>query len=320
MNLKNKSILVTGGEGFIGSHLVDRLIKEKVGKLVVASNFFLGSFDNLSDAKEKFPDLEIIRCDVSDYEEIKELICNNNFDVIFNLAIIPLPTSFVRPEWTIRKNIEMSLNICKLLRLGKFKKLIQFSSSEAPGSAKVIPMPENHPMNPETPYAASKAATDHIALSYHHTFGCNVSIVRPFNQYGPRQNAKKYAGIIPLTIGRMLRGEEVIIYGDGEQTRDFLYVTDTVDAVIEIAKQDGVGKLYNIASGKELSMNEVVKAIANLMSYTKPFVYQDARRGDVKRHIADISLIKKFWEPKISFEEGIKKTVEWYLAHPEVFK
>ncbi len=323
MNLKNKSILVTGGEGFIGSHLVDRLIKEDVDKIVVASNFFLGSYGNLSEAKERFPDLDIVRCDVSDYEDIKELVNSHEFDIVFNLAVIPLPTSLVRPEWTIRKNIEMTLNICKLLRLGKFKKLIQFSSSEAPGSAKIIPMPEDHPTDPETPYAASKAATDHIALSYYHTFGCDVTIVRPFNQYGPRQNAKKYAGIIPLMVGRINRGEDLVIYGDGNQTRDFLYVTDTVDAVVETAKSEKVkGQVLNIASGKEVSMNNVVKAIADVMNYTKPFVYRDARIGDVKRHIADIKLSRRLlnWEPSISFQEGIKKTVEWYLKHPEVFK
>ncbi|MFH1276289.1 MAG: SDR family NAD(P)-dependent oxidoreductase, partial [Candidatus Woesearchaeota archaeon] len=302
MSLKDKSILVTGGAGFIGSHLVDRLIKEEPSKIIVASNFFLGSVKNLKESQENFPELKIIRCDVADYEDIEEVVKEHNFDVVFNLSVIPLPTSLVRPEWTIMKNVEMTLNICKLLREGKFKKLIQFSSSEVPGSAKIVPMPEDHPLNPETPYAASKAATDHIALSYHHTFGCDVSVVRPFNQYGPRQNAKRYAGIIPLMIGRIMRNEPLIIYGDGEQTRDFLYVTETADAVVEVAKcPEAVGKIINIASGMEISMNHVVKSIANLMNYDKPIIYKDARPGDVRRHIADVTLAKNIlnWEPKL---------------------
>ncbi|MEW5896132.1 MAG: GDP-mannose 4,6-dehydratase [Nanoarchaeota archaeon] len=323
MSLKNKSILVTGGAGFIGSHLVDRLIKEEPEKITVASNFFLGKPENLAEAQRNFPELKIIGCDVSDYEDIKDCIVDNKIDVVFNLAVIPLPTSLVRPEWTIRKNIEMTLNICKLLREDKFKTLIQFSSSEAVGGAKQVPMNENHPLDPETPYAASKAATDHIALSYHHTFGCEVSVVRPFNQYGPRQNAKKYAGIIPLVIGRMLKGEDVFIDGDGEQTRDFLYVTDTAEATIMINNNRvTLGKVINIASGKEITVNALIKKIAELLNYRKPFVYREARPGDVRRHVADISLARQLinWGPKVNFEEGLRRTAEWYKQHPEVFE
>ena len=323
MSLKNKSVLVTGGAGFVGSHLVDRLIKEEPEKIVVASNFYLGEAANLEDARAVFSHLKIVRCDVADYEEIKEVIEANNIDVVFNLAVIPLPTSLVKPEWTIRKNIEMTLNLCRFQRRGKFKTLIQYSSSEALGSAKTVPMGETHQMDPETPYAASKAATDHIALSYHHTFGCDVSVIRPFNQYGPRQNAKKYAGIIPLMIGRVMRNEPLTIYGDGEQTRDFLYVTDTVDATIKVYNDSATrGKVLNIASGEEKSMNEVVKTIAQLMNCHRPLVYKEARIGDVRRHLADVSLAKNIllWRPQVSFKEGMKKTVEFYQQHPERFK
>lgn len=322
MNLKNKSILVTGGAGFIGSHLVDRLIFENPEKIVVASNFFLGNIDNLSEAKGKFKNLNITRCDVSDYEEIKEIVSENNIDVIFNLAVIPLPTSLVRPEWTIKKNIDITLNVCRLQRENLFKTLIQFSSSEAYGSAKEVPMKESHLLDPETPYAASKAATDDIALSYHHTFGCDTSIIRPFNQYGPRQNARKYAALIPLTIGRMLRDEPVIIYGDGEQTRDFMYVTDTADAAVEIFNNTtSRGKILNVASEKEISVNKVVKSIAQLLNYKKPFIYKEARAGDVRRHLGSNKMIKELieWEPKVSFENGIKMTVDWYKKNPTIF-
>jgi UDP-glucose 4-epimerase len=322
MSLSNKSILVTGGAGFIGSHLVDRIIKENPEQIVIASNFFLGSPNNLKEAKANFPKLKIIRCDVSDYEEINEVVEQNNIDTVFNLAVIPLPTSLVRPEWTVKKNIDMTLNVCKLQRKDKFKTLIQYSSSEAPGSAKQIPMREDHPTDPETPYAASKAATDQIALSYHHTFGCDVSVIRPFNQYGPRQNAKKYAGIIPLMVGKMLKNEDVFVYGDGEQTRDFLYVTDTTDATIKIHDNKlSRGKIINVASGKEIKIIDVVREIANLMNYNKEILYKDPRIGDVRRHLADISLVKTLgWEPKIDFPEGIRKTVEWYLNNKEVFQ
>jgi len=322
MSLKNKSILVTGGAGFVGSHLIDRLVAEEPEKLVVASNFFLGNYDNLAEAKRRFPNLKVVRCDVADYEEIKDAVEENGTDAVFNLSVIPLPTSLVKPEWTIKKNVDMTLNVCKLQRLGKFKTLIQYSSSEAPGSAKQIPMGEMHPTDPETPYAASKAATDHIALSYHHTFGCDTSVIRPFNQYGPRQNAKKYAGIVPLMIGKIMRGEPLCIFGDGEQTRDFQYVTDTADATVEVFNTRATrGKILNIASGEEVSMNEVVQTIANLMDFKGDILHKEARIGDVRRHLADISLAKSMlqWRPKVSFAEGIRRTVEWYKQHPEWF-
>lgn len=322
LSLLGKNVLITGGAGFVGSHLVDRLIVEEPKSIIVASNFFLGTPLNLKDALSHFQDLKLLRCDVADFEEIQEVVTEHHIDVVFNLAVIPLPTSLVKPEWTIRKNIEMTLNLCRLLREGKFKTLIQYSSSEAYGSAKSVPMTETHILDPETPYAASKAATDHIALSYHHTFGCDVAVIRPFNQYGPRQNTKKYAGIIPLTIGRMMRGEPVIIYGDGEQTRDYLYVADTVEATIEVYKNPQTrGKILNVASGNEISVNKLVSLIAQEMSYKNKVIYKEARPGDVRRHLAGISLSQDIlqWKSKVSFAEGIKKTVAWYKAHPELF-
>lgn len=320
--LKNKSILVTGGTGFVGSHVVDRLIQEQPEKIVVASNFFLGNINNLKCAQDNFSNLKIVRCDVSDYEEIRETVIENNIDLVFNMSVIPLSASLVKPEWAVRKNIDMTLNICRLQRKEKFKTLIQFSSSEAYGSAKSIPMDESHIMDPTTPYSASKAATDHIALSYYHTFGCDTAVIRPFNQYGPRQSINKYAALIPLTIDRMMRNKEVVIFGDGEQTRDFLYATDTADATVEICKNKATrGKIINVASGKEITINSVVGKIAELLEYKKPFVYKEARPGDVRRHRADILLIKNLvdWEPKVGFDEGIRKTVKWAQNNWECF-
>jgi len=315
MEIRNKVVVVTGGAGFIGSHLADRLILEKPEKIIVASNFFLGKLDNLKEAKSKFENLEVCNIDITDYKEFKRLIEKNSTDIIFNLAVIPLPTSLEKPEWTFEQNLKMSLNVCELFRLGLFKKLVQFSSSEAYGSAVCVPMDEKHPLNPSTPYAASKAATDHLALSYNKTFGLDICVVRPFNNYGPRQNAGKYAGLIPLTVTRILNNEDLIIQGTGSQTRDFIYVTDTADAAVNLCKcGNAVGKIVNVASGKELTINYIVNMIKSLMEYKKAIIYKEARIGDVQRHFADIKLAKELidFEPKVSFEEGIRKTVEWY--------
>ena len=315
MSLKNKFVVVTGGAGFIGSHLVDRLIEEAPEKIVVLSNFFLGKQHNLNEASSKFNNLEIVKMDVADYELVRHFFDNNNVDVVFNLAVIPLPTSLELPSWTFDKNVRITSNICEMARGNKFKTLIHFSSSEVYGTSRYAPMDENHPLEAETPYAASKVASDSLVQSYYRTFKIDSSIVRPFNNYGPRQNAGKYAAIIPLTIRRILNNEEIVIYGDGEQTRDFVYVKDTADAAVKTYNNNSSrGKVLNIASGQEITMNTIVKSIATLMDYKKDILYRAARPGDVMRHLADISLARELvgYEPKTKFEDGIKETVEWY--------
>ena len=318
MELKGKSVMVTGGAGFIGSHLVDRLVEEEPSRIVVCSNMFLGSRNNLAGAEARFDGIKLYVVDVADYDAVLEIVKDDGVDVVFNLAVIPLPTSLEKPEWTIEENVRMTTSICRLAREGLISTLVQFSSSEAYGSARYSPMDESHPLNPETPYATSKTTTDHIVLSYARTFGIDVSVVRPFNNYGPRQNWGKYAGIIPLTIKRIMTGEPITVYGDGMQTRDFIYVTDTAEAVVRIAKSEKTrGLVLNVATGKEVAMIDLLNMIAEAMDYTEPFKHVEARPGDVRRHIAGVELIKELigFEPRVGIEEGIKTTVAWYQVN-----
>jgi len=313
--LRNKHIVVVGGAGFIGSHLVDALIKENPAKITVMSNFFVGSKNNLTGAINNFHNLEILDQDVTKYEEVEDYFKSNSIDVVFNLAVIPIVTSLTKPAWTFKSNVEMSSTFCELLRKDYFKKLIQFSSSEVYGTAKYVPMDENHPLNPETPYAASKASTDHLALSYFRTFGSDISLVRPFNNYGPRQSATKFVGLIPGTILRAMKNENVIIQGDGEQTRDYIFVEDTADGAVKIAKSDNAkGKAINIATGREISIRNIVNEILNHFDYNGKIVHTEARLGDVRRHLAKIDLARELidFESKTSLKEGMKKTVDWY--------
>lgn len=315
MGLQNKSVLVTGGAGFIGSHLIDRLIKERPSNIVVVDNFFLGKKSNLNEAKLNYPQLKIYYRDASDYEAVKDILKSGAIQVVFNLAIVPLPASLVRPRWTYEQNTNLTLCLCELARDGYFDTLIHFSSSEACGNCQYAPMDENHPLNPTTPYGASKAATDLLVLSYINTFRIDASIIRPFNNYGPRQNEGNYVGVIPLTIKRILSGEAPIIYGDGKQTRDYVYVTETADAAVQIYDhQNTRGKVINIASGKEITINKLVKLIAEYMGYEKDITYENERPGDVRRFIASISLAQGLinFKPRINLEEGIKLTIEWY--------
>ena len=315
MSLRNRSVLVTGGAGFIGSHLVDKLIKKEPDNLVVVDNFFLGKESNLRDAKENFDKLKIYHEDASNFTKMKKILREENIEVVFNLAIIPLPTSLAKPKWSVEVNVGITNVLCNLIREGVFDTLIHCSSSEAYGSAQYVPMDEKHPLNPTTPYAMSKAATDHLVLSFYQTFEIDATIVRPFNNYGPRQNEKAYAGVIPTTIKRILDGLPPIIFGDGEQTRDYIFVTDTAKAMIDVHKYKKTrGEVINIASGKEISISELIRRTSEIMGYNDSPIYKEERIGDVRRHLADISLAKKLigFEPSIGIEDGLKKTIQWY--------
>lgn len=308
---------MSGGAGFIGSHLVDRLIDEKPENLAIIDDFHLGEdkIRNLHSAQAGFPSLKVYHEDAAKMQPIERILKDENIDVVFNLAVVCLPESLVRPKLTYDTNVAIVSNLCELLRKDYFKTLIHFSSSEAYGSAEQVPMDESHPLKPTTPYGASKIASDHLILSHHRTFGSEVSIVRPFNTYGPRQNEGTYAGVIPLTIRRILKGESPVIHGDGLQTRDYTYVTDVVDAAVKVYYVKSTrGKVLNIASAKETSIIDLVSRIAELMNCRKPIVYDKPRPGDVRRFIGSNSLAKKLisYKPKIDFEKGMILTVDWY--------
>lgn len=307
--------MVTGGAGFIGSHLVDRLIIEKPKNLVVVDNLFLGKEENLLSGRKAFPKLKFYKKDASSIEGMKEIIAKEKIDAVFNLAVVPLPTSLEKPYFTFNTNIQIVSALCELLRKKYYQTLIHFSSSEVYGTALYVPMDEKHPLSPLTPYAASKAACDGLILSYANTFGIDIAIVRPFNNFGPRQNEGEFAGIIPVVINRALRHLPVIIYGDGTQTRDFIFVEDAIDAAIGIYKiEESRGKIINIGSGKETSINQLVKNILSILNVDLPVIYKKKRAGDVMRHYAGISLARKIikFRPKLSLDAGLEKTVEWY--------
>ena len=307
--------MVTGGAGFIGSHVVDRLIKEKPSNLVVVDNFFLGKESNLTESKANYSKLKILHQDAKNRKTMKQIMADERIQVVFNLAVTPLPASLTRPRWAYEENMAILLTVLELIREKTFDTLIHFSSSEVYGTSAYAPMDETHPLNGTTPYAVSKAAGDNMVLSYCRLFGIDASIVRPFNNYGPRQNEKSYAGVIPLTINRILKGESPIIYGDGKQTRDYIYVTDTTDAVVKIYNYPrSRSEVINIGTGMETNINILVQLLANHLGWDKPIIYEAPRPGDVRRHIASIFLAKDLIDfyPEVSISEGLKKTAEWY--------
>ncbi|MBU4346028.1 MAG: GDP-mannose 4,6-dehydratase [Candidatus Omnitrophica bacterium] len=318
LSLKNKSILVTGGAGFIGSHLVDELIKERPSKLIVIDYIFKGQAnpDNLKEAKRVFPSLKLYTDDLTDYKKVKAILRKEKVDVIFDLATIPLPASLIKPYWTCDTMLKIILNLCELCREGLFKTLIHLSSSEACGSAQYIPMDETHPLMVRTPYAACKASGDLLVRSYFCTFGLDTAIARPYNNYGPRQPIGPYAAIIPRVIHKLMNNQRPIIFGDGRQTRDYIYVTDTVKGVIAVYKnQTTRGKIINIARGEEISMNNLVRIISEIMEFKQKPIYKKSRVADVRRHFADTRLARQLlgFKAEVDIRQGLEETITWYM-------
>lgn len=316
MTVHSKSVLVTGGAGFIGSHLVDRLIQDEPAKLVVVDNFFLGHEDNLRAARAARPDLEVIRLDASDLAAMQDVVIEHGIDTVFDLAVVPLPTSLTYPEWTVKTNVGIATTFCEIARRGLIERLIHYSSSEAYGTARYVPMDEEHPHDAITPYAASKSAEDHIIHSYVKTFGIDATVIRPFNNIGPRQNPGSYAGIVPIVIKRVLDGLPVHIYGDGEQTRDLTFVRDSADMTVKVYDAaDSRGKVFNVATGRETSMNELVhRLLAILGTPDHPIEYAAPRPGDVRRHCADVSRLSALLgeTPEPLSDDQLAETVDWY--------
>ncbi len=319
--IKGKHVLVTGGAGFIGSHLVDLLIAEGVGQLTIIDNFFLGRTSNLTEAYRQMPNLCVLHVDASDGGAVRETFAKlEAVDVVFDLAVIPLPTSLERPQFCFETNVRITSVLCELLRQGRFGTLVHFSSSEAYGSARAVPMSEDHPLDPLTPYAASKAASDHLVRTYAATFGVDALVVRPFNNYGPRQNDQQYAGIIPTVLRCAFEGRVFTLFGDGQQTRDYIYVTDTARAALELYKCSRArGQVVNIGSGQEISVADLKTKIEYILGRPIPSQHRDSRPGDVRRHRADITLLKSLieFEPHVSIDEGLARTVEYYRQRAE---
>ncbi len=316
----NSKILVTGSEGFIGSHVVEKLVKKGYNvKALVLYNFnnSYGWLDTLD--KKISKEIEVITGDIRDLGFLLKV--TKNIDVIFHLAaLISIPYSYKTPYSNLESNVLGSFNVLEASKMNNVKKIIMTSTSEVYGTAQKIPIDETHPINPQSPYAASKAAADKISLSYNKSFDLPVSIIRPFNTFGPRQSLR---AIIPSIISQLVSGKKIINIGDIAPKRDFTYINDTVDAfLLSINSKKIIGQEINLGSGFDISISQILKILKSDFQFDFRIKVNKERlrpkKSEVYRLIASNVKAKKLlkWNPKYNglngFKEGLKKTIKWY--------
>ncbi len=314
--MRGRSVLVTGGAGFIGSHLVDRLLRDGA-KVVVVDNFFLGKRENLADAAAAGGDLTIRNEDAADLPAMRELIERHGVQDVYDLATKALEYSFDNPRGAFEVNTSIALTLAELLRKEHYERLVHVSSSEAFGTALTRPMDEDHPRRPTTTYAAGKAAADLALQSYLRSFDLDIRILRPFNNYGPRQNTGAYSGVVPKTMERLLRGQPPILHGDGTQGRDFVYVEDVADALVTVAGCAAArGLELNVASGVETPIRDVLQTMCDVAGFRGDWIREARRAADVDHHVGDASRLEKVtgFRARTTLREGLARTWEWYRA------
>lgn len=325
MDWKGKKVLVTGAEGFIGSHLTERLVElgAEVTALTQYNSFnnwgWIDTFDkNIRDS------LNIVTGDIREYDNVKRIVKGQ--EVIMHLAaLIAIPYSYLSPMAYVRTNVEGTTNILEACREEEnIEKIIHTSTSETYGTALYVPIDEKHPMQGQSPYSASKIGADKMAESFYKSFNLPIVTLRPFNTYGPRQSAR---AVIPTIISQILAGKKEIKLGSLTPTRDFNYVKDTAEAFIKVAESDKtIGEVINAGSNYEISIGELVKKIIQLLRQDVKIICDEERirpeNSEVNRLWADNTKIKELtdWTPKYTLDEGLKETIEWIKNNIQYFK
>jgi len=316
MDLQNKKVLVTGADGFIGSHLVEKLIAEgcQVTAFVYYNSFnSWGWLDSLP--KETLQKIEVITGDIRDPHGVKNAM--KGIEVVFHLAaLIAIPYSYHSPDTYIDTNVKGTLNIVQAARELGTERVLVTSTSEVYGTAMYVPIDEKHPRQGQSPYSATKIGADAMADSFYRSFNVPISIVRPFNTYGPRQSAR---AVIPTIITQLLNGKTDIKLGSLHPTRDLLFVKDTAKGFIEIAKSDKtIGHEVNIAMQEEITIGDLAQNIINQINPNAKIITDEIRlrpeKSEVERLFGSNQKIKELtnWKPDYTLESGIAETIQWF--------
>ncbi len=311
----SKRVLVTGGAGFIGSNLVDALVA-RGAEVTVLDDLSTGREENLAEAGDK---TRLVRGSVLDRELLDRLV--PGMDTVYHLAVQCLRVCFDRPHLVHEVNATGTLNLLEAVRLHApgLRRFVYVSSSEIYGTAHTVPMGEDHVLEPTTTYGSSKLAGEFYTRNYWNTYGLPVTIVRPFNTYGPREHHEGPSGeVIPRFLVRILNGQAPVIFGDGSQTRDFTYVAESVEGILRAAQADLVGQTVNVARGVEVSVRRIAELLLEITgAHHLGIEHAPARPADVQRHYADVSKLEQVtgWRPRVDIEEGLRRYVEWFHRH-----
>jgi NAD dependent epimerase/dehydratase len=316
MGLANKNVLVTGADGFIGSHLVETLLDE--GCEVKAYTYY-NSFNSWgwldTFPRKKLKNIEVVTGDIRDPNGIRTVL--KEMDIVFHLAaLIAIPFSYHSPDSYIDTNVKGTLNVLQACRDYDIERVVVTSTSEVYGTAQYVPIDEKHPLRAQSPYSASKIGADKIAESFFLSFEMPVVIARPFNTYGPRQSAR---AVIPTIITQLLNGKKNILLGSLHPTRDLNYVGDVCKGLIALSKFDeAIGREVNIGSGTEISIGSLAKLLMELTGTEAEISSEGIRRrpdkSEVERLVCDNRLIKEItgWKPETTLKEGLLNTIEWF--------
>jgi NAD dependent epimerase/dehydratase len=318
----NKNILITGADGFIGSHLTEMLCDQGYNVKALSQYNSFNNWGWLEDIN-CLKDVEVLNGDVRDPHYCKNI--TKDVDVIFHLAaLIAIPYSYVAPGSYVDTNIGGTLNICQAALENGVGRIIHTSTSEVYGTACYVPIDEKHPLQPQSPYSASKIGADAMAMSFYNSFGLPLTIARPFNTFGPRQSAR---AVIPTIIGQIASGMKQIKLGDVSPTRDFNYVIDTCRGFLALANCDNtVGETVNIGSNFEISVGDTFNLIRELMNSDVEFVTEEQRRrpdkSEVHRLWCDNSKIRELtgFEPSYNLRDGLAATIDWFTVPANLAK
>ena len=300
--------LVTGGAGFIGSHISDRLLADG-HRVRILDNFSTGKQENIPDSA----DVEVIEGDVGNYDTVRTAM--EQVDIVYHEAAIASVAETVgNPLASERINYRGTLNILEAARHAGVKRVMLACSAAVYGDLPELPKQESMAVKPLSPYAVDKLASEQACQMYTHLYGLETVSLRYFNVFGPRQDpSSPYSGVISIFSDYLGQGKQPTVYGDGEQTRDFVYVSDVVEANIKAATSPAAaGKAINIATGGKLSINELLKTVCDLKGQPFKPIYKPGRQGDIKHSRADISAAREYldWEPVVAFEDGLRKLLE----------
>ena len=317
IDIRNSNILVIGGAGFIGSHVIEELLKEDVNEVVIYDNFSRGTHENLEEAlkdpRVKIFDVggDILQTDILD-EAVK------GKDYVFHLAALWLLHCHDYPRNAYKVNIEGTFNVLEACVKHNVKKLIYSSSASVYGNAIELPMTEEHPYNNQTFYGASKIAGEHMCKSFYHRYGLNYVGLRYFNAYGARQDYKgTYIAIIMKILDRIDKGLSPIVYGDGSQAYDFIYVSEVAKAKIAAMKAEATNDFYNIATGKQTSIKDLTNVLLEITGSKLDIIYEEAEQMFVSSRIADVTKATKElnFDYTIEVEGGLEKLIQWRKEH-----